>query len=84
MRTVLFLGLLMIVSLLNAQQSYIDEVQWTNGFWAERYDQTKETILLKLWDLAVDPAAGRVLENFRVAAKGMGETAGMFWQDAWK
>jgi len=98
-RNVLFLGLLLFVGILNAQESYvvdthkspkaimypatIDEVHWTNGFWAERYEQTSETTLRKLWDLAADPDAGHVLDNFRAAGTGEGEHQGKDWQDAW-
>ncbi len=58
-------------------------VTWTDGFWAERYDQTCEITLKKLWDLAADPEAGHVIDNFRAAATGQGEHAGTDWQDAW-
>ncbi len=51
----------------------IDQVEWTDGFWADRYKQTKDITLQKLWDLAADPEAGHVLDNFRVAATGEGE-----------
>jgi hypothetical protein len=61
----------------------IDEVKWTDGFWAERYDQTKKITLRKLWELAADPDAGHVLDNFRAVATGEGEHAGSDWQDAW-
>lgn len=65
------------------QAAGIDEVRWTDGFWAERYAQTAEITLRILWDRAVDPDAGHVLDNFRVAATGEGERAGTHWQDAW-
>lgn len=61
----------------------INEVKWTDGFWAERYYQTKETTLRKLWELAADPDAGHVLDNFWAAGTGEGEHAGTNWQDAW-
>ncbi|MCP4786733.1 MAG: glycoside hydrolase family 127 protein [Fuerstiella sp.] len=62
----------------------LDSVQWTNGFWAERYDQSRDVTLRKLWDLAADPEAGHVLDNMRIAG-GLktGEFAGSDWQDAW-
>lgn len=59
-----------------------DAVTWTDGFWAQRYQQTREVTLKKLWELAADPDAGHVLDNFRAAATG-GEHAGTDWQDAW-
>lgn len=60
-----------------------DSVSWTKGFWAERYDQTCKVTLHRLWELAADPDAGHVLDNFRAAATGKGEHAGTDWQDAW-
>ena len=62
----------------------LDAVLWTNGFWAERYIQSREVSLHKLWDLAADPEAGHVLDNMRIAgALKEGEFAGTDWQDAW-
>lgn len=58
-------------------------VNWTEGFWAQRYGQTREVTLRRLWELAADPEAGHVLDNFRAAATGHGEHAGTDWQDAW-
>jgi len=69
-------------------------VSWTEGFWAERYEQTCKVTLQRLWELAADPDAGHVLDNFRAAATvlsspdgydtaGEGEHAGTDWQDAW-
>ncbi len=62
----------------------LDAVRWTKGFWAERYDQSRDVTLRKLWDLAADPEAGHVLDNMRIAG-GLkeGEFAGTDWQDAW-
>lgn len=60
-----------------------DAVQWTNGFWAKRYDQTHKVTLHRLWELAADPNAGHVLENMRAAGTGKGDFAGSYWQDAW-
>lgn len=61
-----------------------DSVRWTEGFWAERCEQTRTVTLRRLWELAADPEAGHVLDNMRAAA-GMGnkEFAGTNWQDAW-
>jgi DUF1680 family protein len=58
-------------------------VDWTDGFWAERYEQACRTSLRALWELAADEDAGHVLDNFRAAATGKGEHAGTNWQDAW-
>ncbi len=62
----------------------LDAVHWTEGFWAERYDQSQDVTLRKLWDLAADPDAGHVLDNMRIAGGlKQGEFAGTNWQDAW-
>jgi len=62
----------------------LDEVRWTKGFWAERYAQSRDVTLRKLWDLAADPEAGHVLDNMRIAGGlKQGEFAGTNWQDAW-
>ncbi len=62
----------------------LDAVRWTTGHWAERYQQHCEVTLRKLWELATDPDAGHVLENFRIAAGlAEGEHQGTNWQDEW-
>ncbi len=62
----------------------LSAVRWTRGFWAEHIEQAREVTARCLWDLLVDPAAGHVLDNFRLAA-GLqeGERRGSWWQDAW-
>lgn len=62
----------------------LDAVQWTGGFWAEHLKQAQRVTVDSLWDRLADPAAGHVLDNFRIAA-GLhtGEPQGTWWQDAW-
>lgn len=61
-----------------------DAVQWTEGFWADRYKQLLSVTLEDSWDLLSDPEAGHVLDNFRFAAKpGSGKYKGTTWQDEW-
>ncbi|MBI5692609.1 MAG: glycoside hydrolase family 127 protein [Verrucomicrobia bacterium] len=61
-----------------------EAVQWTNGFWAERYRQLVEVTLDESWRLLADPARGHVLDNFRVAARPEeGAFVGVAWQDEW-
>lgn len=61
-----------------------DAVEWTTGFWADRYRQLCEVTLDEQWKLLADPEAGHVLENFRFAANpGSGKYAGTTWQDEW-
>jgi len=62
----------------------LGDVKWTNGFWADRFAQTRDVTLPKLWELASDPEMGHAIQNLRIAA-GLeeGEFAGTHWQDAW-
>jgi DUF1680 family protein len=59
-------------------------VRWTDGFWADRFEQLRDVTLPRLWELAADPEWGHALTNLRIAA-GLerGEFAGTHWQDAW-
>ncbi len=62
----------------------LDAVQWTNGFWADRYRQLTKVTLDESWRLLADPDAGHVLDNFRFAAQpGGGTHQGKTWQDEW-
>lgn len=59
-------------------------VRWTEGFWADRFRQTCEVTLPRLWELAADPKAGHALENLKIAAGlAEGEFVGTNWQDEW-
>ena len=61
-----------------------DAVQWTDGFWGDRFNQLTEVTLDESWRLLAEPAAGHVLDNFRFAAKpGSGKYVGTMWQDEW-
>ncbi|MBL7187232.1 MAG: glycoside hydrolase family 127 protein [Phycisphaerae bacterium] len=62
----------------------LNDVRWTDGFWAERFAQTRDVTLPKLWELASDPEMGHAIQNLRIAA-GLekGQFAGTHWQDAW-
>ncbi|MEI7850924.1 MAG: beta-L-arabinofuranosidase domain-containing protein [Kiritimatiellales bacterium] len=61
-----------------------DAVQWTDGFWADRFKQVCDVTLDESWRLLADPDAGHVLDNFRFAAKpGSGKYVGTMWQDEW-
>ncbi len=62
----------------------LDSVRWTEGLWAQRFEQTCEVTLPYLWEMLADPEQGHVLSNLRIAA-GLeeGEFAGTDWQDEW-
>jgi len=59
-------------------------VHWTEGFWAERFAQTCDVTIPRLWELASDPEKGHAIQNLRIAA-GLekGQFEGTDWQDAW-
>jgi len=62
----------------------LKDVRWTGGFWAERFAQTRDVTLPKLWELASDPEKGHAIQNLRIAAGiEAGPFAGTHWQDAW-
>jgi hypothetical protein len=62
----------------------LEEVRWTEGFWADRFRQCTAVTLPHLWKLAADPGWGHALENLRIAGGlAEGEFAGTDWQDAW-
>jgi DUF1680 family protein len=62
----------------------LKDVRWAKGFWAERFAQTRDVTLPKLWELASDPKAGHAIQNLRIAAGiEKGQFAGTHWQDAW-
>ena len=61
-----------------------DAVQWTNGFWADRFKQLTDVTLDESWRLLADANAGHVLDNLRNAAKpGVGEYIGTTWHEEW-
>ncbi|MHC4625433.1 MAG: glycoside hydrolase family 127 protein [Planctomycetota bacterium] len=62
----------------------LNDVRWTDGFWADRFAQTRDVTLPKLWELASDPEAGHAIQNLKIAAGiEKGQFAGTHWQDAW-
>ena len=60
----------------------IGAVKWTEGFWAERFMQVRDTTLPSMHKAMHDPANGAVFSNFYVAA-GLekGKHEGTFWSD---
>ncbi len=63
-------------SLINTSQSpYVkmnnidmDDVQWTDGFWAERFDVCKKTMVPFMWSILNDPEISHSFRNFEIAA----------------
>lgn len=46
----------------------IDKAVWTNGFWADRFDVCKDTMLLNMWRIFDDPILSHAYKNFEIAA----------------
>jgi hypothetical protein len=43
-------------------------VQWTKGFWAERFKICRDSMIPHLWRIYNDPAISHAFANFRIAA----------------
>ena len=46
----------------------LDDVRWTKGFWAERFDVCKDTMLYNMWRIFDDPELSHAYRNFEIAA----------------
>jgi DUF1680 family protein len=44
------------------------DVQWTNGFWADRFKVCKDSMVPNMWHLYTDPNISHAFENFKIAA----------------
>lgn len=44
------------------------DVQWTKGFWAERFQVCKDSMVPNMWRLYNDPNISHAFENFKIAA----------------
>jgi hypothetical protein len=49
----------------------MDAVQWTQGFWADRFKVCRETMVPQLWKTYTDPEISHSFRNFEIAA-GLG------------
>ncbi len=60
----------------------IDDVKWTKGFWAERFDLCHKVMIPNMWRLLEDPNISHAYDNFLVAA-GLkeGRHRGPKWHD---
>lgn len=50
------------------QSVNMGDVQWTNGFWAERFKVCKDSMVPNMWHLYTDPNISHAFENFKIAA----------------
>lgn len=60
----------------------IDDVKWTKGFWAQKFDSCHKVMVPNMWRLLEDPDVGYAFTNFRIAA-GLekGQFKGTWWHD---
>jgi len=60
----------------------IDDVKWTDGFWARKFDLCHKVMVPNMWELLSDPNIGHAWQNFRIAA-GLekGQFKGTWWHD---
>jgi DUF1680 family protein len=60
----------------------IDDVRWTEGFWAERFDLCHKVEIANMWQLLEDPKISGAYDNFLIAA-GLkeGRHRGPKWYD---
>jgi DUF1680 family protein len=60
----------------------MDAVQWTDGFWAERFDWCHKVVIPNMWRLLDDPNVSHAYENFLIAAgEKPGRHRGPKWHD---
>ncbi|MCB9136821.1 MAG: glycoside hydrolase family 127 protein [Caldilineaceae bacterium] len=60
----------------------LDSVQWTGGFWGERFDRCHRVMVPNMWRLLEDPAISHAYANFLIAAGDEeGSHQGPQWHD---
>jgi len=60
----------------------IDDVRWTDGFWAEKFDLCHKVMIPNMWRLLEDPNISHAYTNFLIAAgQDAGEFKGTWWHD---
>lgn len=43
-------------------------VQWTNGFWADRFKACRDSMIPHMWSVYTNPEMGHAYQNFQIAA----------------
>ena len=46
----------------------MDDVHWTNGFWAERFNVCRDSMVPNMWRIYNDPNISHAFKNFEIAA----------------
>src|ERR1700752_212796 len=44
------------------------DVEWTNGFWAERFRVCRDSMVPNIWQIYNDPTISHAFKNFEIAA----------------
>src|SRR5476651_311900 len=44
------------------------DVNWTNGFWADRFKVCRDSMIPNMWRIYADPKMGHAVQNFEIAA----------------
>jgi DUF1680 family protein len=58
-----------------------NDVRWTEGFWAEKFDMVKNKTLPGMLEALKDPQNGAYLGNFKAVAEGRKEFHATNWSD---
>ncbi len=60
----------------------IDDVRWTHGFWADKFDQCARVMVSHMWQLLSNTEISFAYHNFLVAAgRAEGQHRGPKWND---
>jgi len=60
----------------------IDDVRWTGGFWAERFETCRKNMIPNMWTLLENPEISGAYENFLIASgQKQGRHRGPKWND---
>ncbi len=79
-----FLAIILLASQLDAQEKSLvnvshspyarlmgidmDDVQWTKGFWAERFRVCRDSMVPSMWKILNDPERSHAFRNFEIAS----------------
>ncbi|MDH7598910.1 MAG: glycoside hydrolase family 127 protein [Sedimentisphaerales bacterium] len=60
----------------------IEDVHWTKGFWADRFELCHKVMIPNMWQILADPNISHAYENLRIAAGlAQGRYRGPRWHD---
>ena len=60
----------------------IDDVRWTKGFWAKKFDVCRTAMIPNMWNILKNPDISHAYTNFLICAGiEKGEFKGTWWMD---